>query len=92
MAAYLPLAICMLACPFIMIIMMKGMGSKDSPADAEPGRAMKLVRGYEPRGAQVAELKAQSAALEAKQKALKVELQQAESGALQTEPSKESVV
>ena len=91
MAAYLPLAICLLACPVIMLVMMKGLGSMGRADDEKPGRAVKPVRTKRPREAELAELKTQMAEIQAKRETLGQELRQVERGAPQTEHDTESV-
>ncbi|MHB8576416.1 MAG: DUF2933 domain-containing protein [Dehalococcoidia bacterium] len=91
MAAYLPIVICLLACPVIMLVMMKGMGGKDEADDQKSRGAVKPNGADRGREEQAAELKAQLADIQGKRETLEQDLHQAEHGARQTEPSKESV-
>ena len=77
MAALLPLAICMLACPLLMVVMMKGMGSKDSAGETKPDRAPKPAHATRSREEQLAELKTRMASVQAERETLRRELDQA---------------
>ena len=76
MAALLPIAICMLGCPLLMFIMMKGKGST---GEAKPDRAPKPARVRLSREDQLAALKTRLASSQAERETLQRELDLVES-------------
>lgn len=81
MATLLPIAICMLACPVLMFILMKGMGNKNSAGEARPDLAAKPVRDCRTRDGRLEELKAELTSVQATREGLAQELGRVEADA-----------